>query len=92
MGAKYPQKRPLSARVLAEMFKCDPSTVRRKMAQPRAEYEASSISRAQPWKSLGMSRTTWYRKGKPERLIGGLDQNSPRPSTDPSPGTGGDHP
>lgn len=92
MAAKYPMKRPGTARELAARFGVSVRTVRRVQAQPRAEYEASSISRAQPWKSLGMSRTTWYRKGKPERLIGGLDQNSPRPSTDPSPGTGGDHP
>jgi hypothetical protein len=25
-----------------------------------------SISRQKPWEDLGMSRATWYRKGKPE--------------------------
>jgi hypothetical protein len=25
-----------------------------------------SISRQKPWEALGMSRATWYRKGKPE--------------------------
>lgn len=34
-------------------------------AQPRTEYEATSISRAKPWQQLGMSRATWYRAGKP---------------------------
>lgn len=31
----------------------------------RAEYEAESISKAEPWKATGMTRATWYRKGKP---------------------------
>lgn len=31
----------------------------------RAEYEAKSASKAKPWESMGMSRRTWYRKGKP---------------------------
>jgi hypothetical protein len=30
-------------------------------ARPRAEYERSSASKSQPWKSAGMSRATWYR-------------------------------
>ena len=34
-------------------------------ATARADYEARSISRAKPWAPLGMSRTTWYRVGKP---------------------------
>lgn len=33
--------------------------------RPRAEYEASSLSATEPWKALGMSRSKWYRKGKP---------------------------
>jgi hypothetical protein len=36
-------------------------------AKPRNQYEAQSISRAQPWAALGMSRATWYRTGKPTR-------------------------
>jgi hypothetical protein len=31
-------------------------------ASPRAEYEARSLSRAKPWKALGISRRTWYRR------------------------------
>jgi hypothetical protein len=38
---------------------------RAKGAQPRADYEANSISRTKPWEHLGMSRITWYRRGKP---------------------------
>jgi hypothetical protein len=34
-------------------------------AQPRPEYEAQSLERAQPWTMLGISRRTWYRHGKP---------------------------
>jgi hypothetical protein len=34
-------------------------------AKPRAEYEAHSFSRNKPWEVLGMSRITWYRRGKP---------------------------
>ena len=41
-------------------------TVYKYTAVPREEYEANSISRAKPWEALGMSRATWYRKGKPE--------------------------
>jgi hypothetical protein len=29
--------------------------------RPRAEYEANSLSRSQPWRALGMSRRTWER-------------------------------
>lgn len=34
-------------------------------AKPRAEYEAGSISKSKPWEALHMSRTQWYRAGKP---------------------------
>jgi len=34
-------------------------------AIPRAEYEAQSAARQEPWEALGMSRATWYRRGKP---------------------------
>jgi hypothetical protein len=33
--------------------------------QARADYEANSLSRTQPWKEMGMSRRTWYRRNKP---------------------------
>jgi hypothetical protein len=33
-------------------------------AQPRAEYEAASIARAQPWIIIGISRRTWYRRSQ----------------------------
>jgi hypothetical protein len=31
-------------------------------ARKREEYEAASLARAQPWKALGISRRTWYRR------------------------------
>jgi predicted transcriptional regulator len=66
MPALHPIKRKGTARELAEKWGVTPQTVRRYIAQPRAEFEANSITRAQPWKALGVSRTTWYRRGKPE--------------------------
>jgi hypothetical protein len=36
-----------------------------KGGKPRAQYEAESISRAKKWNKLGISRATWYRRGKP---------------------------
>jgi hypothetical protein len=38
---------------------------RAKGATSRSEYEANSITRAKPWVALGISRRTWYRRGKP---------------------------
>jgi len=34
-------------------------------AVERAAYEAAALSREKPWESLGISRATWYRAGKP---------------------------
>lgn len=38
----------------------------------RAEYEGQSISRQKPWEALGISRASWYRKGKPKPHDDGL--------------------
>jgi hypothetical protein len=35
---------------------------RRAGAKPRAEYEADSLTRTQPWKELGISESTWRRR------------------------------
>jgi hypothetical protein len=43
----------------------DKARRRRKGAKPRREYEDDSISSTKPWLTLGMSRATWYRAGKP---------------------------
>lgn len=34
-------------------------------AAPRQQYEGASDARAKPWETLGMSRSSWYAKGKP---------------------------
>lgn len=67
MAAKYQMKRPASARELAKRFSVSERTVRRVQAQPREEWLAeNSISREKPWLRLGISRATWYRRGKPD--------------------------
>jgi hypothetical protein len=38
---------------------------RRKGAKSRSEYESASLSRTKPWDTLGISRRTWYRRGRP---------------------------
>lgn len=58
-------RRGKTAIQLARKFGVTERTVQRYTSIPRAEYEANSITRAQPWEALGMSRATWYRKGKP---------------------------
>ena len=59
-------KRPFTARELAEKFKCSQVTIRKYWAQDRADYLAeNTISRDKPWEHLGISRATWYRRGKP---------------------------
>jgi predicted transcriptional regulator len=65
MGAVKPTKRKKTAREIAEKLDVSERTVRRYIALPRTEYEANSISSTKPWEALGMSRSTWYRKGKP---------------------------
>lgn len=59
-------KRSKTARWYAEKYGISIRTVQRIAAVPRADWEANSITRAKPWEALGMSRATWYRKGKPE--------------------------
>lgn len=58
-------KRPESARWYAEKYGISIRTVQRMAAIPRADWEANSLMHAKPWEALGMSRATWYRKGKP---------------------------
>lgn len=59
-------RRGKTAIQLAKKFGVTERTVQRYTSIPRTEYEANSISRAKPWEALGMSRATWYRKGKPD--------------------------
>lgn len=65
MAAEKQIRRKHTARELAEKFNVHPRTVQRYIALPRDQYLAESLTRNEPWKKLGMSRATWYRKGKP---------------------------
>ena len=57
----------MTARAMAEKFGVSERTVQRIFALPREEYLAEhSISREKPWLTLGISRATWYRRGKPD--------------------------
>ncbi|WP_172766109.1 HTH domain-containing protein, partial [Neisseria gonorrhoeae] len=59
-------KRDVTAKELAKRFGCSTRTVFRAWSQPRADYLAeNSISRDKPWEHFGISRATWYRRGKP---------------------------
>ncbi|WP_172763576.1 HTH domain-containing protein, partial [Neisseria gonorrhoeae] len=59
-------KRDVTAKELAKRFGCSTRTVFRAWSQSRADYLAeNSISRDNPWEHFGISRATWYRRGKP---------------------------
>lgn len=58
----------MTARKMAEKFGVSIRTVQNIFSQPREEYLANALSRSKPWEALGMSRATWYRRGKPEHL------------------------
>jgi hypothetical protein len=38
---------------------------RAKGAKSREAYESRSLAKGKPWEALGMSRRTWYRRGRP---------------------------
>jgi len=66
MAAKHQVKRPVSAKELAQQFGVTERSVRNVMAQPRQQWLAEhTTSRQRPWTVLGISRSTWYRYGKP---------------------------
>lgn len=59
-------KRPMSAREMAAKFKLSPRTVQKWWSQTREDWlKENSISRDKPWEYFGISRATWYRRGKP---------------------------
>lgn len=66
MTERIRRKRPMSARKMAAKFGISVRTVQRIFAEPRDQYLARSKSQSKPWEAMGMSRATWYRKGKPE--------------------------
>ena len=61
----HPMRKNTTAAELAKRLGVNIKTVYKYTAMPRAEYESNSITKAKPWVALGMSRATWYRKGKP---------------------------
>jgi predicted transcriptional regulator len=65
MAEPIRRKRKGTAKELAKKLGVCERTVRNYVAVPRAEYEANSLSRSKPWEALGMSRASWYLKGKP---------------------------
>lgn len=66
MAEPIRQKRKATAKTLAKKWGVTERTIRNYVALRREDYEAQSIARAKPWESLGMSRATWYRHGKPQ--------------------------
>jgi hypothetical protein len=54
-----------TAKALAKRLGVNIKTVFKYTAIPRADYEANALTRSKPWTDLGMSRATWYRRGKP---------------------------
>lgn len=61
----HPMRKNTTAAELAKRLGVNIKTVYKYTALPRAEYEANSLTRSKPWEAVGMSRATWYRKGKP---------------------------
>lgn len=76
MTASVPKRRTKTARAIAEKLGCNPRTVRKWMAMPRAEYLEHALTRAKPWEAVGMSRASWYRHGKPS-VLGTTNVNAP---------------
>ena len=72
------RKRKGTAKELAKKFGVSERTIRNYVSLPRAEWEAAnSISRVKPWEALGMSRATWYNKGKPTSIIPKIKKAQP---------------
>jgi isopentenyldiphosphate isomerase len=63
----HPMRKNTTAAALAKRLGVNIKTVYKYTALPRADYlAANKISECKPWEAMGMSRATWYRKGKPE--------------------------
>lgn len=61
----HPMREGKTAAQLAKELGVNIKTVYKYTAEPRADYEAKSINRKKPWDDFGISRATWYRRGKP---------------------------
>lgn len=64
--SKIQKARNMTQKEAAARLGMSISTIKRYWSMSREQYEAQSITRAQPWAALGMSRATWYRRGKPD--------------------------
>ena len=56
--------------------------------KPRAEYLATSLSQTKPWLAFNISRSTWYRRGKPTHPTSGTSVDTikiPKATTRPVP-------
>lgn len=59
-------KRPMTVKEMAAKFKVSERSVVKWWSQSRTDYLAeNTISRDKPWEHFGISRATWYRRGKP---------------------------
>jgi transcriptional regulator with XRE-family HTH domain len=58
-------RRNCTAKALAARLGVSVRVVQKYTSIDRAEYEANSITRAAPWAAMGISRRTWYNRGKP---------------------------
>lgn len=65
MGKIANARRRETSTELAKRYGVHPVTIRRLVSLPREQYEAESLMRTRPWEKLGISRATWYRRGKP---------------------------
>ena len=61
----HPMRRGTTAAELAKKMGVNIKTVYKYTAEPREKYLANALARSKPWEIVGMSRATWYRKGKP---------------------------
>jgi len=62
----HPMRKNTTAAALAKHLGVNIKTVYKYTALPRDTWlNENSINREQPWKVLGISRSTWYRHGKP---------------------------
>jgi hypothetical protein len=61
----HPMRKGTTAAALAKKMQVNIKTVYKYTAVARTEYEANSITQAAPWEVIGISRRTWYRRGKP---------------------------
>lgn len=62
MIEKRSARRPKPMRVFVEQTGRSERTIRRYLAEDRADYLARSLERIAPWIAEGISRSTWFRR------------------------------